>query len=54
MDDVLRLGLVTVTWAAAVAAGLWMVKSELPGQLRRRKAVAQNESKEILGSGTQP
>ena len=54
VDDVLRLGLVTVTWGAAVAAGLWMVKSELPGQLRRRKTVAQNESKESLGSGTQP
>jgi putative peptidoglycan lipid II flippase len=58
-DDVLQLGLVTVTWAAASAGGLWILKSELPGELRRRKAaaypaVAQDESKEILGSGTQP
>jgi len=58
-DDVLQLGLVSVTWAAATATGLWIVKSELPGELRRRKAaaypaVAQDESKEILGSGTQP
>jgi putative peptidoglycan lipid II flippase len=57
--DVLRLALVSLTWAAAVAAGLWLLRSELPGDLRRRKsavypAVAQGESKEILGAGTQP
>jgi putative peptidoglycan lipid II flippase len=56
--DLLRIALVSVTWAAAVAAGLWLTRSELPGDLRRRKgavypAVAQNESKEILGAGTQ-
>jgi len=39
--DLLQLGLVTVTWAAAVAAGLWLLRSELPGDLRRRKAAAQ-------------
>src|SRR5208337_2036422 len=59
LDDVLRLGLVSVTWAAATAAGLWLLKSQLPNDLRRRKvtaypAVAQNEGKEILGAGTQP
>jgi putative peptidoglycan lipid II flippase len=58
-DDLLQLGLVTLTWAAATATGLWMLKSELPGELRRRKvaaypAVAQGQSKEIMGSGTQP
>jgi putative peptidoglycan lipid II flippase len=58
-SDLLRLGLVSVTWAAAVAAGLWMLRSHLPGDLRRRKgvvypAVAQGETKEILGAGTQP
>ena len=57
--DVLRLALVSLTWAAAVAAGLWLLRSELPGDLRRRKgavypAVAQGGSKEILGAGTQP
>jgi len=36
-----------------------MVQSELPGELRRKKAaaypaVAQDGSKEIMGSGTQP
>src|SRR6202041_743173 len=35
--DLLRLGMITVTWAAAVAAGLWLLRSELPGGLGRRK-----------------
>jgi putative peptidoglycan lipid II flippase len=57
--DLAQLGLVTVTWAGAVAAGLWLLRSELPGDLRRRKgavypAVAQGGSKEILGSGREP
>jgi putative peptidoglycan lipid II flippase len=57
--DLAQLALVTVTWAAAVAAGLWLLRSELPGDLRRRKgavypAVAQGGSKEILGSGREP
>jgi len=57
--DLMRLGLVTVTWAAAVAAGLWLLASELPRDLRRRKgavypAVAQGGSREILGSGREP
>jgi hypothetical protein len=51
--------MITVTWAAAVAAGLWLLRSELPGDLRRRKVtaypgVAEGQSKEILGAGTQP
>ena len=57
--DLMQLGLVTVTWAAAVAAGLWLLRSQLPGDLRRRKgavypAVAQGGSKEILGAGREP
>jgi putative peptidoglycan lipid II flippase len=57
--DVLQLGLISVTWAAAAAVGLWLLRSQLPNDLRRRKAtaysaVAEGESKEILGSGTQP
>jgi putative peptidoglycan lipid II flippase len=57
--DLLQLGLISVTWAAATAAGLWILKSQLPNDLRRRKvtaypAVAEAESKEILGAGTQP
>src|SRR5580704_12435649 len=57
--DLLRLGMITVTWAAAVAAGLWLLRSELPGDLRRRKVtaypgVAEGQSKEILGAGREP
>lgn len=29
------LGIVSITWAGAVAAGLWLTRSELPGLLRR-------------------
>jgi putative peptidoglycan lipid II flippase len=58
-SDLMQLVLVSVTWAGAAAAGLWLLRSELPQDLRRRKgavypAVAQGESKEILGAGTQP
>jgi putative peptidoglycan lipid II flippase len=57
--DLLQLALISITWAAAVAVGLWLLRSHLPDDLRRRKktaypAVAEGESKEILGSGTQP
>ncbi len=57
--DLTQLALVSLTWAAAVAGGLWLLRSELPGDLRRREgavypAVAQGETKEILGAGTQP
>jgi putative peptidoglycan lipid II flippase len=56
LTDLLQLAIVSVTWAAATAAGLWLLRSELPRDLRRRRAaaypaVAQDESKEILGAG---
>jgi putative peptidoglycan lipid II flippase len=59
LTDVMQLALVTLTWAAAVAGGLWLLRSELPGDLRRRRgaaypAVAQGETKEIMGTGVQP
>jgi putative peptidoglycan lipid II flippase len=57
--DLLQLGLISVTWAAATAMGLWLLRSQLPNDLRRRKAtaypgVAEGEGKEIMGAGTQP
>jgi putative peptidoglycan lipid II flippase len=56
--DLLQLGLVSVTWAAATAVGLWLLRSQLPNDLKRRKtaypAVAEGEGKEIMGAGTQP
>jgi len=38
--DLKALGLITITWAGAVAAGLWITKSKLPADLRRRKPTA--------------
>jgi len=35
--DLKVLSLTTITWAGAVAAGLWVTRSTLPGDLRRRK-----------------
>jgi hypothetical protein len=57
--DILQLAMISLTWASAVAAGLWLLRSQLPHDLRRRKAtaypaVAQGQSKEIMDAGTQP
>ena len=57
--DLLQLGLISVTWAAATGVGLRLLKSQLPNELRLRKkiaypAVAQSEGKEIQDAGTQP
>jgi putative peptidoglycan lipid II flippase len=38
--DLLSLALISVTWLAAVAVGLWLTKSNLPRELRRKKAAA--------------
>jgi putative peptidoglycan lipid II flippase len=59
VTDILQLALISVTWAAATALGLWLLKSQLPSDLRRRKkiaypAVAQTEGNEIMDAGTQP
>jgi putative peptidoglycan lipid II flippase len=59
ITDLLQLALISLTWAAATSVGLWLLGSQLPNDLRRRKrtaypGVAQSESKEILGAGTQP
>jgi putative peptidoglycan lipid II flippase len=59
LADLIQLALVSLTWAAAAAGALWLLRSELPRDLQRRKGaaypgVAHGEAKEILGSGTQP
>jgi len=36
-EDLAALGLVSITWAAAVAVGLWITKSQLPETILRRK-----------------
>jgi putative peptidoglycan lipid II flippase len=56
--DLKALGLISVTWAGAVAAGLWITRSSLPGDLRRRKPtayprVAERQAEE-LGKGMEP
>jgi putative peptidoglycan lipid II flippase len=38
--DLLSLAVISVAWLAAVALGLWMTKSNLPRELRRKKAPA--------------
>ncbi|PYX39202.1 MAG: virulence factor MviN [Acidobacteria bacterium] len=37
--DLESLGLSSITWAGAVAAGLWLLRSDLPQSLRRKKAM---------------
>lgn len=58
LADVLKLTLISVTWTAAVLLGLWLLRSSLPNDLRRRKtaypAVAEGETKEILSVGREP
>jgi putative peptidoglycan lipid II flippase len=58
MADVKALGLITVTWAAATAAGLWLMRSRLPRDLRGRRGityprVAESEA-EQLTKGIEP
>lgn len=57
--DVSALGLGSLTWAAAVAAGLWLLRSQLPEDLRRRKSadlprVAEGQTAETMASGKEP
>jgi putative peptidoglycan lipid II flippase len=40
-SDLESLALSTITWAGAVAAGLWLVRSNLPQALRRRKTASE-------------
>ncbi len=57
MADIKALGLVTVTWAAAVAAGLWLTGSQLPRDLRRRKTTTYPRVAEAggeLSAGIEP
>lgn len=41
--DIKAVALASVTWAGAVAAGLWLTRSNLPADLRRRKATASSQ-----------
>jgi putative peptidoglycan lipid II flippase len=57
--DLLALGLGSLTWAAAVAAGLWLLRSELPADLRRKRpatlpSLAAGGAAETMSSGKEP
>ena len=56
--DLKVLGLTTITWAGAVAAGLWLTRSSLPGDLRRRKPTTYPRVAEVqaaeTGGGIEP
>jgi putative peptidoglycan lipid II flippase len=54
--DFESLALVSLTWAAAVAAGLWLLKSDLPRSLRRRSAtpIAIVTAPEAVPKGMEP
>jgi putative peptidoglycan lipid II flippase len=56
--DIKALALGGITWAGAAAAGLWFTRSQLPGDLRRRKAHsspgAAGGSGDALSTGINP
>jgi putative peptidoglycan lipid II flippase len=57
--DFLALALGSLTWAAAVAAGLWLLGSELPADLRRKKStslpsLAEGQAAETMATGKEP
>jgi putative peptidoglycan lipid II flippase len=57
--DVLAFALGSLTWAAAVAAGLWLLRSKLPADLRRRPAatvpsLAASQTAETMATGKEP
>jgi putative peptidoglycan lipid II flippase len=56
--DLKVLGLTTITWAGAVAAGLWLTRSSLPGDLRRPKPTTYPRVAEVqaadLSGGIEP
>lgn len=50
--DLKALALISVTWSAAIALGLWITRSQLPGELRRRKKATQPPDTEQAGKLT--
>jgi putative peptidoglycan lipid II flippase len=58
MDDVKSLALTTLTWAGAVAAGLWLTRSQLLRDLRNRNGTSYprvaEKSAEELSRGAEP
>jgi putative peptidoglycan lipid II flippase len=57
--DLLAMALGSLTWAAAVIAGLWLLRSQLPADLRRKKPattinVAEAQANETKSAGVEP
>jgi putative peptidoglycan lipid II flippase len=52
--DIGSLALISVTWLAAVALGLWLTKSSLPQELRRKKSIPAEPVVEDAGTGMEP
>ena len=57
--DFAALGLGSLTWAAAVAAGLWLLRSELPSDFRRKRSadlprITEGQTAETMSAGTEP
>jgi putative peptidoglycan lipid II flippase len=57
--DVAALALGSLTWAAAVAAGLWLLRSKLPSEFRRRRSadlprITEGQTVETMSAGTEP
>lgn len=55
--DLQSLALSTITWAGATAAGLWLLRSELPQSLRKKSvppSSRENESRNPDESGMEP
>ena len=50
--DFKTLGMVLLTWGGAVAAGLWLTRSSLPGDLRRRKVTTLPRVAEVQAAET--
>jgi putative peptidoglycan lipid II flippase len=58
LADLKAILLVAITWAGGVAAGVWLLRSDLPSQLRRRKVtsyphVAERQAEET-SAGVEP
>jgi uncharacterized membrane protein YfcA len=50
LADLEALALISVVWAAVVGLGLWLMKSKLPEDLRRRKQTGEKPANAIAGT----
>jgi putative peptidoglycan lipid II flippase len=50
--DLISLAVITSVWVAAIALGLWITKSNLPGELRRKKPAAATQPEPMVDRTT--